>query len=114
MKGQICSLYICAVFSLSAHAEIVSSKCVAVVPGGARIPFKIVNGDPADKQYRTSEKLEIGAMTLRFMEGHGQSRLEAYKNGKLVAATFSSRSIELNLAVSPLEVGCYGLNGQTE
>ncbi len=86
-------------FAANARAE---SKCVIVA--NDNIPFESTHEKV--EEYLATEKTAYGGFIFKFMEGHGQHRLVAYKNGKLHAATFSGRATELNLEANSVQAGC--------
>ena len=100
--------------ALASSAPASAESCVLVEANSANTAFAPATGVTSDHQYSIVQKIVRGSVSFELQEGHGQSRLVALKNGKELAATFGSRSYELNLDAAGQEVSCFGLNGQTE
>ena len=109
------------VFSMIGSAALAEqTACVITTEGNVAFSKST---DQLDREYGTLEKAKSDGITFYLRAGHGVIRLEAWKNGKLVANTFAQEGNQapygdsLTLAVhtpkGEAEAQCDGINAAT-
>ncbi len=104
---------------LSATAFGAQSACVTFDSKNNNVAFTKTNDQP-DREYGSLEKAKSKGITFYLRAGHGVIRLEAWKNGKLLANTFAqegnqapygdSLTLAVQTSAGEVEAQCDGIN----